>query len=224
MLALEALGLRLPRQRPDLLAQRADVGVRDADRPLRHRGAEAALPARACATARSSARTRMTEPGSGSDAFAWHDRAARTATATSSTARRRSSPTRPRPTSSSCSRTIDQGARLRRRHGVPRRARDAGAHRRRAALEDGPADVADGRGLLRRLRRAGGRTCSGRPGAGHGRLQRLDGLGAELHPREHGRARWQRQLERSIAYARERRQFGQPIGKFQAVSHTASST
>jgi alkylation response protein AidB-like acyl-CoA dehydrogenase len=29
----------------------------------------------------------------------------------------------------------------------------------------------------------------------------------------------QRQLERCIRYARERRQFGQPIGKFQAVSH-----
>jgi hypothetical protein len=29
----------------------------------------------------------------------------------------------------------------------------------------------------------------------------------------------QRQLEESIAYARERTQFGQPIGKFQAVSH-----
>ena len=29
----------------------------------------------------------------------------------------------------------------------------------------------------------------------------------------------QRQLERCIAHARERRQFGQPIGKFQAVSH-----
>jgi alkylation response protein AidB-like acyl-CoA dehydrogenase len=29
----------------------------------------------------------------------------------------------------------------------------------------------------------------------------------------------QRQLERSVAYARERKQFGQPIGKFQAVSH-----
>ncbi len=29
----------------------------------------------------------------------------------------------------------------------------------------------------------------------------------------------QHQLERCIAYARERRQFGQPIGKFQAVSH-----
>ena len=29
----------------------------------------------------------------------------------------------------------------------------------------------------------------------------------------------QRQLERSVAYARERRQFGQPISKFQAVSH-----
>ncbi|MGH2728954.1 MAG: acyl-CoA dehydrogenase family protein [Actinomycetota bacterium] len=29
----------------------------------------------------------------------------------------------------------------------------------------------------------------------------------------------ERQLERSIAYARERKQYGQPIGKFQAVSH-----
>jgi hypothetical protein len=29
----------------------------------------------------------------------------------------------------------------------------------------------------------------------------------------------QRQLERCVAYARERKQFGQPIGKFQAVSH-----
>jgi L-prolyl-PCP dehydrogenase len=29
----------------------------------------------------------------------------------------------------------------------------------------------------------------------------------------------ERQLERSIAYARERKQYGQPIGKFQAISH-----
>jgi alkylation response protein AidB-like acyl-CoA dehydrogenase len=29
----------------------------------------------------------------------------------------------------------------------------------------------------------------------------------------------ERQLERSLAYARERKQYGQPIGKFQAISH-----
>ncbi|MGH2784124.1 MAG: acyl-CoA dehydrogenase family protein [Actinomycetota bacterium] len=29
----------------------------------------------------------------------------------------------------------------------------------------------------------------------------------------------ERQLERSVAYARERKQYGQPIGKFQAISH-----
>jgi alkylation response protein AidB-like acyl-CoA dehydrogenase len=29
----------------------------------------------------------------------------------------------------------------------------------------------------------------------------------------------QRQLDRAIAYAKERKQFGQPIGKFEAVSH-----
>ena len=34
----------------------------------------------------------------------------------------------------------------------------------------------------------------------------------------------QRLLETSIAYARERQQFGQPIGKFQLVANQASST
>ncbi len=45
VVALEALGYGCTDNGLDLLAQRADVGVRDADRPLRHRGAEAALPA-----------------------------------------------------------------------------------------------------------------------------------------------------------------------------------
>jgi alkylation response protein AidB-like acyl-CoA dehydrogenase len=44
--------LREPRQRVHLLARRADVVVRDPDRPVRHRGAEATLTCRASATGR----------------------------------------------------------------------------------------------------------------------------------------------------------------------------
>ena len=33
----------------------------------------------------------------------------------------------------------------------------------------------------------------------------------------------ERQLERALAYAQERKQFGQPIGKFQAVAHRSST-
>jgi alkylation response protein AidB-like acyl-CoA dehydrogenase len=56
-----------------------------------------------------------------------------------------------------------------------------------------------------------------------------EGAGASIfnHSQEYERAcilAWQlgameRQLEAAVAYARERKQFGQPIGKFQAVSH-----
>ena len=88
---------------------------------------------------------------------------------------------------------------------------------RAAALEDGPAHVADERGVPRGLRGRRER-CSASPAAGwrsstrRWTWERSCILASTVGAME-------RQLERSIAYAQEREQFGSPIGSFQAVAH-----
>ena len=64
----------------------------------------------------------------------------------------------------------------------------------------------------------GGRAARDAEGAGMAVFNSLDGVGARLHPRER-LGTMERQLERCVEHARERKQFGKPIGKFQAVAN-----
>ena len=64
---------------------------------------------------------------------------------------------------------------------VPCRQGDAWAYREPQPGEDGPADLADGRGRAGRLPRPGGE-APGSGGSGDGHLHLIDGMGTELHP------------------------------------------
>ena len=160
----------------------------------------------------------MSEPGSGSDAFSLSTTAQSTGSGLRAQrlqdVRHERARERPLPRL----RHDRQGARLRRGHGVPRRAGDARADRREAALEDGPAHLADERALLRRLRGARGERCSASRAAGCScSTRRCRGSAAAS-----SRARSGRCSGSSSARSPTRRsgeQFGQPIGSFQAVSH-----
>ena len=101
--------------------------------------------------------------------------------------------------------------------GLPRPGRRAGVPGRPRDPQAGPPDGPDGRAGLRGLPAPGRRPARPRGAGGRG-LQRLDGVGAGGDPgRTLGTMR--RQLERCIEHARTRKQFGKPIGKFQAVAN-----
>ena len=162
----------------------------------------------------------MTEPEAGSDVLALaHHRAARRASTTSSTGSRPSSATLRSPTCSSCSPapaapTPPRSARCRRsscratRPGLTAAASgprpDCAARRWGSCGSTGAAVPAANR--------------LGAEGAGYQIFTSDHRVGAWVHVRQPGRP-LQRILETAAAHAGRRRQFGRPIGAFQAVSH-----
>ena len=157
----------------------------------------------------------MSEPGSGSDAFGLSTVAERCDGGYVSQARRRSSRMpRGRPL---CRVRDDRSlARLRRHHRLPGREGDSGPLGRAAALENGAANVADERGDSRGCE-VGEDAVLGEPGGGMAVFnssmvwERSCILASAVGAME-------RQLEQSIVYAQERKQFGKSIGSFQAVA------
>jgi alkylation response protein AidB-like acyl-CoA dehydrogenase len=81
----------------------------------------------------------------------------------------------------------------------------------RSQLDVEPLDVIDATRRFGRVRSDGGEQLPGDPGAGRDRV--AVALAAELV----GVA--QRGMEMAVDYARERKQFGRPVGSYQAVSH-----
>jgi alkylation response protein AidB-like acyl-CoA dehydrogenase len=81
----------------------------------------------------------------------------------------------------------------------------------RSAAEVEPVATMDSTRRYARVRAAGGEALDGEPGPGIG--AGLLAVAAELT----GVA--QRAMEMAVAYARDRKQFGRPIGAYQAVSH-----
>ena len=91
--------------------------------------------------------------------------------------------------------------------------RDGGRWSRPRATRDRAVDTIDPRAALARVPAAGGEALPG------------DDASARARPRS--RARWppswsgvaQRAMEMAVEYAKDRKQFGRPIGAYQAVSH-----
>ena len=107
----------------------------------------------------------------------------------------------------------------RRRHAFLVERGSAGLRRRPEVREDGAAHLAGRRAGLRRTCSRGHDAVLGHVGGGAGVFGTAMDWERALPGRSHVGA-MERLLETSIAYARTRTQFGQAIGKFQAVSHS----
>ena len=211
--------VRLPEQRAALLAQRADVGLSGADRAVRQRGPRSAATFPVSARASSSARTRCRSRSPAPMRLRLAATAERTVrAATDSPVRRRSSPTARSQTSSSSSRARGRSPAspaCRRSSSIGTRP---GLVVGRPLAKMGLDRVTDVRSLPRRLRDLGSDRLLGREGAGMAvfttamRLERSCILACVVGAMQH-------QLETCLDYACSRRQFGQAIGAFQAVSH-----
>ena len=194
---------------------RPHVARHDADLPLGHRRAEGASGCRSSAPASKLAAFGLTEPEAGSDAGNTRTRAAlddgewvingaKQFITNSGT------------DISGCvtitAVTGENGGDL--QHHRPQR--DPRLRARRAVPEDGLERLRHAPALLRRLPRPGGRTCSAARGEGFKQfLQILDGGRIGVAAMGVGLA--QGALDEAIAYSKERRAFGQPIAKFQAI-------
>ena len=107
-------------------------------------------------------------------------------------------------------------------HRLPRPARDARLPRRARDPQARRPHGADGRAGVRGLRAP--RRGPARPGGAGGRgLQLLDGVGAGGDPGRHARARCGGSSSAASSTPGRRKQFGQPIGKFQAVANGSST-
>ena len=83
-----------------------------------------------------------------------------------------------------------------------------------SAADIEPLETIDATRRYARVRADGGEPLGGEPGGGMDRL--ATGLAAELTGIS------QRTMEMAVDYARERKQFGRPIGSYQAVSHACA--
>ena len=160
----------------------------------------------------------MTEPGSGSDAFALETNARRAGSGYVLNGTKTFITNAPIADVFVVFASTDRAKRVRGHLRVPRRPSDARRHGGSAVPQDGASDLADERGCVfetARYRSTGSwvRRAPARRSSTHSMdWERSCILASAV-------GTMQRQLERTIAYAKERRQFGRPIGKYQAVSH-----